>query len=110
MGRVFLIEKEEPAFTCTTCNAQIALGAHLLDDFYNLFEFYQVYNVMVGEDVVPYGNDLYYGYEVSCVNCCTVIGWRQIEDEPVTLYLRFAHGRIAPPPPPPPPNPPDVQP
>ena len=68
---------------------------------------------MVGEDVVPYGNDLYYGYEVSCVNCCTVIGWRQIEDEPVTLYLRFAHGRIAPPPPPPPPpppNPPDVQP
>ncbi|KAH0909593.1 hypothetical protein HID58_032914 [Brassica napus] len=89
MGRVFLIEKEEPAFTCTTCNAQIALGAHLLDDFYNLFEFYQVYNVMVGEDVVPYGNDLYYGYEVSCVNCCT---------------------DCSPPPPPPPQNPPDVQP
>lgn len=36
---------------------------------------------MIGEELVPYGNDLYNGYEVNCVNCCALLGWKEPDEE-----------------------------
>ncbi|VVA93607.1 unnamed protein product [Arabis nemorensis] len=85
MGRVYLIEKDEPAYTCATCNAQIALPPPLMDYWIGYYEFY---HVRLGPDFLH----LYWGHEVSCVNCCSVIGWRDVDET-----FRFEHGRILPP-------------
>ncbi|KAL0740643.1 hypothetical protein Bca4012_082156 [Brassica carinata] len=104
MGRVFLVEKDGPVYTCATCNVQIAKSEDLLDAWLDLYQFYLVYNVMIAEVPVRYHDDLFFGHEVSCVNCCALLGWRDPAPPPDQSAFVFEHGRIAPPPPPPPPD------
>ncbi|CAN8237584.1 unnamed protein product [Cochlearia groenlandica] len=100
MGKVFLMERKGSVFTCATCNVQIASQQHLLDEWINLYEFNIVYNVEIGQVVVPYGSaGLYDGYEISCVNCCTLLGWKnEPYDEDFAPMFRLERGRIVEPP------------
>ncbi|KAF3578768.1 hypothetical protein DY000_02035063 [Brassica cretica] len=106
MGRVFLIENDGPVYTCATCNVQIAKSEDLVDAWLDLYQFYLVYNVMIAEVPVLYHDDLFSGHEVSCVNCCALLGWRnpapppdQSPGDEIMPAFVFEHGRVAPPPP-----------
>ncbi|KAJ4903445.1 Uncharacterized protein Rs2_17396 [Raphanus sativus] len=112
MGRVFLVEEDGPVYTCATCNVQIAKSEDLLEaTWLDLYQFYLVYNVMIAEVPVLYDLYRFCGHEVSCVNCCALLGWRdpapppdQSPGEEFNPAFLFEHARVNAPPPPPPDN------
>ncbi|KAG2308855.1 hypothetical protein Bca52824_028603 [Brassica carinata] len=78
----------------------------LEDAWLDLYQFYLVYNVMIAEVPVLYHDDLFSGHEVSCVNCCALLGWRnpapppdQSPGDEIMPAFVFEDGRVAPPPP-----------
>lgn len=71
----------------------------------NVKDFVCRYNVVIAEVPVLYHDDLFSGHEVSCVNCCALLGWRnpapppdQLPGDEIMPAFVFEHGRVAPPP------------